>query len=394
MILKFILISVILFLFTGCQRYYSFDTYQKNRLSEDKLNTVSEKEMCNMISKNNNSWIEEKQKCLNEITNEDINNLLSFKNKCEIINAKVKIEHTTLCRINDDLKLVYDENSFNKLDYLISLKYSLKAEAEKYNTIKELCLEFKNTIYNEKNRSCEFIDNKEISEKENSFSKYMYSNMEEIVRKKDNQAYKNEQIEKDNIKNWETEAKNWKGSLDDLCEYLTDSKNNFDEKTLGCKTYWKREIKKYEIMKPFLVEQHQKIREERNKILTQKLNEEREKELQIKIEWEKRIGKSQEIIGAKNFILGDKSFICESYKSYLFFFPKKIKLDIGLDTIQINNSMLFNYVDVYKDYFLYQGYDKNYKIINLKIYREALLKTTPYSLDIDGLGYYCDLVSK
>jgi len=346
-----------------------------------------------MISRNNNSWIEDKKKCLNEITNNDVKSLLLFKNKCEIVNGKIEVEYTTGCRLSDEHFIIHDKDSFRTLDNLAQFQYSLKAEAEKFNTIKELCVKFKNSMYDEKNRNCNFITNKEISE-ETSKDKYVYMIMEKIVRKKDNEAYKNEQIEKANIRVWEIEAKNWEGTLDDLCENLTDSKSNFDKETLSCRTYWKKEIKKYEVMKPFLVEQHQKIVEERNKVLLQKAKEEREKEIQIKNEWENRIGKSQEIINVKGFILDDRSFVCESYKSYWFFFPKRIKLDAGLKTIRINDSMLFKYIDSFKDYYLYQAYTNDNKIINLKIYKDTLLKTTPYSLDIEGLGYYCDLLSK
>lgn len=371
------------FLFSGCQRYYSFDSYQKGRLLKD---NISEKDMCNMVSKDKSSWIEDKQKCSREITNYTMDSFITFNEKCKAIKGNIEIvSENTVCKFHNYF-IPADKDSYTKLDKIIQWQNAAILEAEKFKSIKELCQIFEDSTYDGESRSCKFKMDKEIP--------YEYLFLEKIIREKDNQVYKNEQVEKDNIKNWENEAKNWKGSLDDLCENLTDSKSNFDEKTLGCKTYWKKEIKKYEIMKPLLIEQHKKITEQRNKVFQQKENEEKEKEIQIQKEWERRIGKSQEIIGAKNFILGDRSFMCESYKTYIFYFPKKIKLDLGFNTIQINGSMLFNYVDGYKDYFLYQGYDKDYKIISLKVYRESLLKTTPYSLDIGGLGYYCELIPK
>lgn len=375
------------FLFSGCNLYYDFDNDQKYLISKE---NISEENMCNMISQNKNAWISDKRKCAKKITDSDVNSLIFFNKNCNSIEGKVEItSENTVCSLYN-LNIVYkNENNGNLnnfFDKIRQLQYSLRLEADKYNTIKELCPTFEGSIYNEDSRSCKFKSDREIP--------YEYFYLEKIIRKKDNLSYKNEQIEKADIKTWENEAKNWKGTLDDLCENLTDSKNNFDKQTLSCKTYWKKEIKKYEVMKPFLIDQHHKITAERDKILLQKVQEEREKEIQIKNEWEKRIGKSQEIINVKDFIFGHKSFTCESYKSFLFFFPKKIRLDVGVSTIQINNSFLVNYIDSYKDYFLYQGYDKNDKVINLKVYKQSLLKTTPYSLDIEGLGYYCELLKE
>ncbi|MCT7555444.1 hypothetical protein [Aliarcobacter butzleri] len=363
--LKFITILIVVFIFSGCQLYYSFSNYQDVLLK----NNITEEQMCYMITKNETSWISDKRKCNTEITNDIVKNLILFKQECNQINGVIKVfSEFTTCNIYNDLYIIYDEDYLIKFDEVSNIIIKSK----QYKTIKEICPSFNNAVYDKQSRSCKF----------NNGSPFSYRLLEKLLREKDNQVYKKEQ---ENIKNieleWIEEAKNWKGSLDDLCENLTEysAKNSFDKTNLNCTTFDKRKIQKYEVMKPLLVEQHKKI-------TTKRAEEEKIRIDQIKQKWQGRIGKSSSLKRGN-------SYLCETPATLfmMLFVPTRIQIDVGYSNVNVDNIASLYYIDSFKDYDLYEGYSADNKYYKLKIYKSALLKTTPYSIDFSGLQYYCEI---
>lgn len=380
MIVKLIIILTAIFIFSGCERYYSFDNYQNTAIIDS---GISQEEICNIISQNKTSWISENNKCTTKITDNLVRNAILFSKLCsnKFRNGEIQITSgKTTCKIYNSY-IDFQDNFDEKFQKFDNWKSRLLEESKDVQTIEEICPVFKNTTYNSSSRSCEFPKNEIIP------SAYMI--LEESIRKRDTIAYKKEVQKFKNIKLWEEEAKNWKGSLDDLCENLTEysNKNSFDKNSLNCTTFNKQKIEKYDVMKPYLVEQHKRIMEKREKIALEKAEEEKVLIAEHKQKWENRIGKSSKIKSGK-------SYICETNVSinpvYGIYIPRKINLDAGYSTIEIQNYMTFYYVDSFEDYELYKGYTNDYKMYKLQINNNKILKTKPYSFYLEGIGYYCE----
>lgn len=365
--LKLVIIPIISFLFCGCATSSSFYNQEDALLKHN----ITEEQMCSMITKNEVSWNPEKRKCNTQVTNDIVKDLILFKLECDRMKGNIKIiSELTTCNIFNDLYIVYDKAYSSKfMDVADTID-----ESRNYKTIKEICQYFPNSSYDEQNRSCKFTDN----------IPFKYLLLEKLVRNKDTQEYqKEQQVLKKSELQWGEEAKNWKGSLDDLCEQLTDSKRNFNEKTLDCKTFYKAKIPKYDYMKTLLVEQHKRITEEREKLALQKAKEEKILIEKYQQKWENRVGKATKI-------REKESYSCESYSNkFMFYIPTNFKLDMGYSSIQIQNFMTFHYIDSFKDYDLYEGYKADYTMYKLKIYKNKLLETTPYNMNIEGVGYFC-----
>lgn len=367
----------IFILLSGCQKYHSFDSFHKISMSNS---GISEEMICKVITSDKNSWIKETNRCKSD-KNFDfnlVNSAILFSKLCSSEDGSIEtVDGKTICLVNSiriDFSDGFDKKFKDYKNYqlkIIDLNHDVK-------TIKELCVIVEGE-YNANDRTCNSINNPQL------YSAYLI--LEKVIRPKDQIVAKKEQENSKKIKLWTKEAKEWKGSLDELCEQITNSRNAFDKITLSCTYYGNEKIDKYEIMKPLLLEQHQRIVQEREKNAAKRAKETEEKNAEKLKIWENRVGKSAHIKSGK-------SYICESYINvnplYGIYIPRTINLDVGYRTIEIQNYMTFQYIDSFEDYELYKGYTKDYKIYKLQVNKSKILQNKPYSFYLEGIGYYCE----
>lgn len=373
----FLLILIVVLILGGCQKYHSFDSFHKISMSNS---GISEEMICKVITSDKNSWIKETNRCKSD-KNFDfnlVNSAILFSKLCSSEGGSIEtVDGKTICLVNSiriDFSDGFDKKFKDYKNYqlkIIDLNHDVK-------TIKELCVIVEGE-YNANDRTCNSINNPQL------YSAYLI--LEKVIRPKDQIVAKKEQENSKNIQLWTKEAKEWKGTLDELCEQITNLRNTFDKNTLSCTYYGNKKIDKYEIMKPLLLEQHQRIVQEREKNAVKLAKEAEEKNAEKLRIWENRVGKSAHIKSGK-------SYICESYINinplYGIYIPKIINLDVGYSSIEIQNYMTFKYIDSFEDYELYKGYTQDYKMYKLQVNKSKKLQTTPYSFYLEGIGYYCE----
>ena len=373
----FLLILIVVLILGGCQKYHTFDSVHKRSMSD---NGVSEEMICKIISSDSNSWIKETNKCKSEKDFNFIlvNSAILFSILCSSEGGSIEIlEQKTICSVNN-IRIYFIDGFDKKFKEYKNYKLKLIDLNHDVKTIKELCY-IVDGKYNTNDRTCGSINNPELQS--------VYLILEKVILPKDRIVVKKEEENSKNIQLWTKEAKEWKGTLDELCEQITNLRNTFDKNTLSCTYYGNKKIDKYEIMKPLLLEQHQRIVQEREKNTVKLAKEAEEKNAEKLRIWENRVGKSAHIKSGK-------SYICESYINinplYGIYIPKIINLDVGYSSIEIQNYMTFKYIDSFEDYELYKGYTQDYKMYKLQVNKSKKLQTTPYSFYLEGIGYYCE----
>lgn len=377
--MKLIIIFFSIIILSGCGSY-PLDPQINNQLNQSGL-TVTQ--LCNYIGESTTDY----NQCRGEITKEYATIVIKFKNSCDEIRGQFNNDLSCNILVYDPLTdwervAKYTLNSRQELyNYIEKQKYRksekyLTEKSQEYNTIQDLCNDFSNTSYDAFSRTCRFHGKYKPAE---------YPLLEKIVREKDNKVVD----EENNIRyqEWVREAKEFKGSLDNLCEYITGKPYEFNEKTLECRTRTNIDEKKYASMKPLLIEQHNKITKEKDEL---KQKEKQEKILALESfnqKWENRVNK------AKQLELG-KSYICETnaygnVKNSIFFNVLG-KVKVGENSVDFNGHILY-LRDDYISYYLLEGYsNNNYNIIRGKLFKGKGLNNSPYNLEINGMSYFCE----
>ena len=217
-------------------------------------------------------------------------------------------------------------------------------------------------------------------------------NQEKTITEKNDKLFEEMQEQKIRDKKiresrWKEEAKLFNGTLQELCESITKRSNTYSSNGQKCMSDHPILNQKYNTMKPLLIDKHNKIINDRNEA---KL---KQKELQLKLEeafkqkWEDRINKVKRVESGK-------SYICETdaYGNVTnsIFSPTKGELRIGESSIDFNGHILYS-IDDYGTYFLLEGHNRsNYKTIRGKLFKEKGLNNSPYNLEINGNGYFCE----
>lgn len=389
-LVKLIVSIIYVGLLLGCGNY-AFSPQMNEKLAQSGL---IPKFMCNHL----NGGIMYEDGCNKEIDEEYINNVIEFRNICrkadglfdnKEMNCAIYTEYASIAK-----QATININSFNKgkdglsnLNSFVERKNMKKLiwaeKAKKYNTIENLCNTFNGAKYEEETRTCRFYNN-DIP--------FEYIFIEELIREKDTQVLKrineNQRIKENQ---WIEEAKLFKGSLKELCESFTNSKNTFNEDTLKCFIDNPTLKQKYNIMQPLLVDQHNKImsvvKEEEKKV---KQKEEEKKVASLELfnqKWKDRVNKAKQVEQGK-------SYTCETNvygnTTNSIFSLVSAPLRVGDNSIEFNGIILY-LRDDYTSYYLAEGYNySNNKIIRGKLFKGKGLKDSPYNLEISGVGFFCE----